>query len=188
MVSNPIQRKYCVWAALMFKVTIELIRNAYLDLCAKKHYQDALVIHIMYSLSLDPYHIFSLRYEDLIGKDQIQFWDYRTSSYKLCFLYYDLWSDIQTLKGYQEFENGECRKTKRVMIDKTILEGKFIVSFSPTNIYNRFKRRFGNTITDFNLTPNDIVKLSKFNSQNELTDQYNRSIFPKRNTSIFKPN
>ena len=74
------------------------------------------------------------------------------------------------------------------MIDKTILEGKFIVSFSPTNIYNRFKRRFGNTITDFNLTPNDIVKLSKFNSQNELTDQYNRSIFPKRNTSIFKPN
>ena len=44
------------------------------------------------------------------------------------------------------------------------------------------------TITDFNLTPNNIVKLSKFNSQNESKDQYNRSIFPKRNTSIFKSN
>ena len=77
---------------------------------------------------------------------------------------------------------------EKVMIDKTILKRNFIVSFSPTNIYNRFKRRFGSTIIDFNLTPNDIVKLSKFNSQNESKDQYNRSIFPKRNTSIFKPN
>ena len=47
------------------------------------------------------------------------------------------------------------------MIDKTKIKGKFIIDASPTNIYNKFNRKFGNTISEFNFTPNDIIKASK---------------------------
>ena len=52
------------------------------------------------------------------------------------------------------------------MIDKTTIRGKFLISIYPTNIYNRFHRKIGNSLKDFDLTPNDIIKLSKYNSQN----------------------
>ena len=147
-----------------------------MQLCSKGQYQNALILHLMYSLSLDPYHIFSLRYEDILSKDQIQYWDYRTSSKKTCYLYYELWSDINIIKRYQEFEKGECRSTARVMIDKTKIKGCFIIDISPTNIYNRFHRKFSNTINDFNFTPNDIVQLSNLSAQIKSSGCYNRSL------------
>ena len=44
----------------------------------------------MYSLSLDSYHIYSLRYEDILSKNLIQYWDYKSSKNKICYLYYEL--------------------------------------------------------------------------------------------------
>ena len=46
------------------------------------------------------------------------------------------------------------------MIDKTKIKGYFKIDISPTDIYNKFHRKFRNTINDFNFTPNDIVQLS----------------------------
>ena len=43
------------------------------------------------------------------------------------------------------------------MIDKTKIRGEFIIDVSPTNIYNRFHRKFGKNIDDFDITPNDIL-------------------------------
>ena len=146
-------------------------------------YQDALLLHIMYSLSLDPYHIYWLRYEDILSHNKIQYWDYKTFTSKICFLYNDLWSDIKIIKTYKEYEMVEYRKIVRVMIDKTKIKGDFIINISPTNIYNRFNRRFGNVIDNFNLTPNDVIQLSKLNAQKECKGEFNRSMFPKR--SIF---
>ena len=50
------------------------------------------------------------------------------------------------------------------MIDQTKIRGEFIINISPTNIYNRFHRKFGNNLKDFDLTPDDIIELSKYNS------------------------
>ena len=69
-----------------------------MDLDCKGQYQDALIIHSIYSLSLDRYHIYSLAYDGIIDKDQIQFWDYKSSSMKICYLYYELWSALILLK------------------------------------------------------------------------------------------
>ena len=52
------------------------------------------------------------------------------------------------------------------MFDKSVIRGKFMISFSLTNIYNRFHRKFENSLKDFNLTPNVIIQLSKYNLQN----------------------
>ena len=38
----------------------------------KIQYQNALIIHLMHSLSLYPYHIYSLRYENILSKNLIQ--------------------------------------------------------------------------------------------------------------------
>ena len=76
-----------------------------MDLACKGQYQDALIINLIYSLSLDPYHIYSLTYDGIIDKNQIQYWDYKSSLMKTCYLYYELWSDINLIKGYQETEN-----------------------------------------------------------------------------------
>ena len=136
-----------------------------MDLVCKGQYLDALIIHIIYSLTLYPYHIYSLTYDDIIDKNQIQYWDYKSSSMKTCYLYYELLSYINLIKGYQETKNCQLSKTLRIMINQTRIRGEFIINISPSNIYNRFHRKFGNSLKDFDLTPNDIIELSKYNSK-----------------------
>ena len=43
------------------------------------------------------------------------------------------------------------------MIDQIRVRGESIISIYPTNINNRFHRKFGNNLKDFDLTPNDIT-------------------------------
>ena len=148
-----------------------------MNLSCKGLYRDALIIHIMYSLSLDPYHVYSLRYEDILSKNKIQYWDYRSSSRKTSYLSFELWSDINLIKKYRKKEMGEIRSTIRIMINHTKIRGSFIIGISPTNIYNRFHRKFSNTIPTFDLTPNDIVQLSRLNSKALVNGLYNRSLF-----------
>ena len=88
-----------------------------MDLACEGQYQDALIIHLICFLSLDPYHIYSLTYDGIIDKNQIQNWDYKSSSMKTCYFYYELWSDINLIKGYQEIENSKLPRTLRIMID-----------------------------------------------------------------------
>ena len=76
-----------------------------MDLACKGQYQDALTIDLIYSLSLDPFHIYSLTYDGIIDKNQIKYWDYKSSSMITCYLFYELWSDINLIKDYQETEN-----------------------------------------------------------------------------------
>ena len=159
-----------------------------MDLACKGQYQDALIIHLIYSLSLDPYHIYLLTYDCIIDKNQIQYWDYKSSSMKTCYLYYELWSDINLIKGYQEAENSQLRRTLRIMIDQTKIRGEFIINISPTNIYNRFHRKFWNSLKDFDLTPNDIIVLSKYNSKKWIKGVYNRSLFTNQINLTFKTN
>ena len=44
-----------------------------MELACKGQYQDALILHLMYSLSLDPYHIYSLTFDGIINISQIQY-------------------------------------------------------------------------------------------------------------------
>ena len=53
-----IQRIYLLRFQLTFKANIQIIRESYMELACKGQYQDALILNLMYSLSLDPYHIY----------------------------------------------------------------------------------------------------------------------------------
>ena len=148
-----------------------------MTLISKSQYQDALILHFMYSLSLDPYHIFGLCYEDVLSNTKIQWWDYKTSSMKSGFLYYELWSDIMTIKKYTEWKIGESRVKVRNMLDQKRIKGHFIIDASPTNIYNKFKRHFSNSVPNFIYTPKEIIDLSLLNSKTKSWYHYKRSLF-----------
>ena len=49
-----------VLAPVKSKITLEEIKDTYITLMSKSQYQDALILHFVYSLSLDPYRIFEL--------------------------------------------------------------------------------------------------------------------------------
>ena len=47
---------------------------------------------------------------------------------KTGYLNYELWSDINLIKCYQETENSQLRRTLRIKIDQTKIKGKFIIN------------------------------------------------------------
>ena len=55
------------------------------------------------------------------------------------------------------------------------VSGTFIFNISPTNIYNRFKRKFGNKLKWFKFTPLNVIQLSKYKRKMELKDFYPNS-------------
>ena len=175
-------------ALFYFNANIKLIIDIYMKLMCKGQYQDSLVIHLMYFLSLIPYHLCSLKYDNILSDNQIQYWDYKSSTYKTCYLYYELWSDINVIKQYQEAKYGILCKIVRIMIDKTKIREEFIIGVSPTNIYNRFHRKFGKSIDDFDITPKNILQLSRFNAQKMTQGLYNRSLFDHKINLISKSN
>ena len=66
-------KKRLAIALFYFKASIKLIRDIYMKLMCKGQYQDAFVIHFMYSLSLDSYHLYSLKYYNILSDNQIQY-------------------------------------------------------------------------------------------------------------------
>ena len=56
-----------------------------MELACKGQYQDALILHLMYSFSLDPYHIYSLTFDGIINMNQIQYWIINHQPRKLVF-------------------------------------------------------------------------------------------------------
>ena len=74
------------------------------------------------------------------------------------------------------------------MIDYIRIRGEFIINIYPTNIYNRIHRKFGNSLKDFDLIPNDIIELSKYNSKKWIKGVYYRSLFPNQINLTFKTN
>ena len=66
----------------------------------------------------------------IIDKNQIQYCDSKSSSIKTCYLYYELWIDINLIKGYHKTENIQIPKILRITIDQTRIRGEFIINLS----------------------------------------------------------
>ena len=81
-------------------VTLKEIREAYTTLASKEKYQDSMIIYFIYSLSIDPYHIFEIRYENILS--QVKFnggiikhphlnQDFFTMNYGVILIFYTKW-------------------------------------------------------------------------------------------------
>ena len=123
--------------------------------------EDALILHTMYSLGLEPYNLCLLKF-DLIKDDKsIMYYDHRERGYKSLKLTDILYQELMYFKKYKELKSQFDDREERQSVDGTLIYGPFIFSIKATGIFNKFERKFGGLLKNFNITPRDLVKLSK---------------------------
>ena len=160
------------------KVTHQDVFKAYEELSSLKQYQDAVILHAMYALSLNPYSIYLLTYEGIKEGQIIEYWDHKSSKTMTIDITYELLNDLNFYSIYTNSLNIMIRDTFRKSPDGAIITGTFIFTLSPTNIYNLFKWQFGNKLKWFKFTSLNIVQLSKHRRKTEL-----QGLSPKLNNN-----
>ena len=94
-----------------------------------------------------------LTYEGISDNREITYWDYKKTSFVTKELHKELLNDINYFKIYSEMKGMQSKDMQRSSEDEAIITGTFILNIKPTNLYNRFKRKFGNKLKWFRFTP-----------------------------------
>lgn len=141
------------------------VYQSYSQLVCKGFTEDAVILHIIYNLGLDPYNIYTLRFDDICPNLTIRCWDYRSSAFKEHRLDIDLNSDLNFLKIYIKNKHGGLRKLNRTALDGAKISGFFVTQLSPSGIYSRFKRRFSGVLQGDAFTPKDVIDCAKMTSE-----------------------
>ena len=136
---------------------------------ANKH-EDAILICTMYELGLTPYYLSLLKFESLSESKTIKYYDHKSRSVKEVKLSESLYRNLCLLNKMKTMNNKFDLNEERLSLDGTIIKGKFIFSSKATGIFNRFKRMFGGTLKGINITPKDILVLSRFDKKNGINN------------------
>ena len=165
--------------SLMVKPKIDksVVLDIFHSLVTKGLVEDALNIHLMFTLWIDPYDLFVLRFDDIQDNNNFKWWNYRTSSFQHCKLTEILNTELKFLRTFIARKYGPLRKLTRVSLDRTKISGNFIVQITPTAIYNRFSRGFSGNFKDFKYTPKDFVDCSKYVYSNFMKDSSRRKLY-----------
>ena len=150
----------------------EDILNAYKELSDNGLIQDAMILLTIYTLAIDPYTVWLLTYEGLQDEGYIKYWDHKTRELKSQQISKEFANNFIYFKAYSELKEISSKDLKRQSQDGSNVSGTFIFNISPTNIYNRFKRKFGNKLKWFKFTPLNVIQLSRFKKGMELKDFY----------------
>ena len=137
------------------------VTNAYIELINMGKYEDATIIHIMYSLGVNPETLILLTFDSIDSKGNMEYFDTQLKKYLAIRLNENLLRDIMFLKEYKAKCKQEIKDNVRCFKDKFVLMGDFMIFASAPAIYNRFSRNFGGMLKWFAYTPHQIVKLSK---------------------------
>ena len=138
----------------IFNVSTFLITNGLIE--------DACILHFMFTLWLDSYDLYTLRFEYIGEDNSFQWWDYRVSKFKSWKLTESLKGELKYLKIYLDKKYGALSKLCRASLDGTKISGTFIIHVTPAAIYNRFHRRFWRKLRSFEFTPKDIIRCSQY--------------------------
>ena len=147
------------------KMTHKDVFRAYEELIFIGVFQDAIIIHAIYSLAIDPYTINLITNEGISTEKFIQYWDYKSSWVRARFINQGLINDIVYFKNYSQKKEIMSLDKQRIAPDGNIIEGTFVFTISPTNIYNRFARKFGNILKWFQFTPLNVIQLSRYKTK-----------------------
>ena len=154
------------------KVEKEVVFGYYSKLIENSKIEDAVLIHTMFYLGFEPYTLSLLKFESISELKTISYFDHKQRSSVKTSLSNELYGDLMLLKTFKKISGELDSKEVRRSLDGSLITGTFIFSTSPTGIYNRFKRKFGGVLDDFNLTPKELVVLSKYYKQKGETRFY----------------
>ena len=137
------------------------ITNAYVELMNIGKYEDAVTIHLIYSLGINPETLHFLTFNSIDDEGNIEYFDTQLERYLTIRLNESLLRDIKFLKDFKTKYYQKTDDSVRCFKDKYVFMGDFIFSVSISAIYSRFSRNFGGMLKWFKYTPHQIVKLSK---------------------------
>ena len=159
----------------------KIVKSAVVDifhsLVTKGLVEDVLNIHLMFTLWIDPYDLFVLRFDDIQDNNNFKWWNYTTSSFHYCKLTEILNTELKFLRTFIARKYGPLIKLTRVSLDRTKISGNFIAQIIPTGIYYRFSRGFLGNFKDFIYTPKDIVDCSKYVYSKFVKDSSRRKLY-----------
>ena len=141
--------------------TIAEVMNAYADLMDTKMFQDALILHIMYSIGINSETVVLLIFDSIDENGKMRYFDTLKLKYVDTILNQNLIRDIKFFKDTMLEIKSETKNNFRCFQNKTIVMGEFIFEYTSSAIYNRFAICFGGKLPWFKYTPNQIVKLSE---------------------------
>ena len=147
----------------------------YQNLLSKGKYEDGVMIHSMYELGLEPYRLSLLKWDSIAEDKTIKYFDHRSRSVKELKLSDNLYSELIYLKSWKRLKNLQINNEERKSLDGTTIVGGFIFSSKPTGIFNKFKRGFGGCLKGFNITPKDLILLSKCDEKSGNKKLYSRT-------------
>ena len=136
------------------------IVNAYVDLMNLKNVEDAVILHIMYSLGANPSTISLLTFDSIDENKNITYFDTKASKFMTIKLNEHLWGDILYLKDYKLKNGIKNNQTERTYMTKIRVREDFITSLTETGIFKRFARRFNENLCWFKWRPQSIIRAS----------------------------
>ena len=123
MISNEVN-KTCGLPSLLE------ITSAYIELMEMSLYQDATIIHLMYSLGANPETIALLTFDTLDEQGNMTYFDTLLEKYKTILLSEALLSDIIFLRNYRLSKEENVANSYRCHNFKFVIMGDFITSIS----------------------------------------------------------
>ena len=147
---------------LIPKLTKEDAFKFYQTLASKGKIEDAVMIHTMYELGLEPYNLCLLKFESMNNSKAIELWDHKSKQIVSIKLPESLYGEFEYLKVHRRLCNKLNESEQRYSLDGTLVEGEFIFQTKLTGIFNKFKRKFGGLLKNFDFTTKDLILLSRF--------------------------
>ena len=134
----------------------------YQQLIKHNKYEDAVLLHLMFTLGLTPYTISLLTFESLTDHKTVKYFDHKARAVTEINLTNVLQNELNYLKIYRAKLNDLSQDEERKSLDGTIIKGTFIFRDSPTNIRNKFARNFGGILSNFDITPRNMAIISRY--------------------------
>ena len=123
--------------------------NAYVELMNLSNVEDAIIIHLMYSLSINPSTISLLNFESIDDKKNLTYFDEKLLSYIIIEPKYHLYGDLLYFKKFKAQSKIKNNKNERSFLTKAKVKENFITSLASTEIFKRFKRGFNGKLAWF---------------------------------------
>ena len=135
--------------------------SAYVDLIDKKMFQDALILHLMYSVGIKQDTLVLIKHDSLNDSGKLRYFDTLKLAYVEITLNEIFIPDILHFKEIMRKIKLEAKHDFRCFKDKVVVIGEFIFEYTSSAIYNRLTRRFCLKLSSFKYTPNQIIQLSE---------------------------
>ena len=116
----------------------------------------------MYELGLEPYRLCLLKFESLKDDKSIETFDHKTRLVKTLKVFGNLYFELLYLKNWKSRRGKLILNESRISMDGSIIKGTSIFKASLTRIFYKFSRNFGGILKNFDITPKDMIILSKY--------------------------